>query len=279
MIQGAHHRPRRPDKAQRAEAQWASLCARQLNSSSRPGEHRHARRSSQHAGRAHLLSGHNTGRCPSKLQDLGSRLSFALRRANPMTTGSAIRSGRAHKFLPGVVVLRNQLQRSVGVVNFTMKFGIPFATTTLELIHPGPARLDAPGRNAFYVLNGVGIGESTLRVHVHNHHLPICLAFIDQADGTKHTASDNRANLRWSVREVNHIQRIIIPWSLVELVSLLWIPIRLREAAVVERDRLAESRQLLGALYILLNHVVWSIGLYLILSERAHWHFVDVTQE
>ena len=43
MIQGAHHRPRRPDKAQRAEAQWASLCARQLNSSSRPGEHRHLR--------------------------------------------------------------------------------------------------------------------------------------------------------------------------------------------------------------------------------------------
>ena len=83
--------------------------------------------------------------------------------------------------------------------------------------------------------------------------------------------------------------------------GLLWIPIRLREAAVVERDRLAsapdnlssefralahstswttaESRQLLGALYILaetdakaaassqnhrtgclLNHVVWSIG-------------------
>mmetsp|Transcript_101571 Transcript_101571/g.313372 ORF Transcript_101571/g.313372 Transcript_101571/m.313372 type:complete len:264 (-) Transcript_101571:631-1422(-) len=183
------------------------------------------------------------------------------------------------KLLPAHMVLRNQAQGGAHVVDCEVQGGLILAATALEVIDPLEALIDAARSEAVDVVDRPSVCKRLTDVDIHREDLPVSLTLVNEAHRPEGSAAHHLANPCYPRGEVQDVQGVVVPGSAAELVSVLRVAERLREATVVEGHRPAECCKAAGALGVLLHPVLRQVRLDLELLETTPRHFVHVVVE
>mmetsp|Transcript_61657 Transcript_61657/g.141055 ORF Transcript_61657/g.141055 Transcript_61657/m.141055 type:complete len:430 (-) Transcript_61657:52-1341(-) len=218
----------------------------------------------------------------ARRQQLGELLapvrSHRPRRPDPMPPRFAIRVRLSHETAPGSVISLDQSFGPLGVVHLVVQRGGVLPRAVLEVLHPPEHLLDAPGHHCLDVLDGPRVGEGP-RPGVDDEHLPVGLALVHEAHGSQDAALDDGPDAHRVAADVQDVQRVVVSRGTMELVDLLRVTVRLREAAVVEGYGPPEGPEPRGPHGVLHDPVVGLPWLHLVLVQRAERDLVDIVKE
>mmetsp|Transcript_108831 Transcript_108831/g.304126 ORF Transcript_108831/g.304126 Transcript_108831/m.304126 type:complete len:370 (+) Transcript_108831:905-2014(+) len=218
----------------------------------------------------------------ARRQQLGELLapvrSHRPRRPDPMPPRFAIRVRLSHETAPGSVISLDQSFGPLGVVHLVVQRGGVLPRAVLEVLHPPEHLLNAPWSHVLDVLDGLRVRQRP-RLGIHDEHLPVGLALVHEAHGSQDAALDDVPDAHRVAADVQDVQRVVVSRGTMELVDLLRVTVRLREAAVVEGYGPPEGPEPRGPHGVLHDPVVGLPWLHLVLVQRAKGDLVHVAEE